>query len=29
MQTYRDNVLIILGDAGINFHAGTYSIDKA
>ena len=23
MQTSRDDILIILGDAGINFHAGT------
>ena len=26
MQTSRDDILIILGDAGINFHAGTLDI---
>ena len=26
MQTDRDDILIILGDAGINFHAGALDI---
>ena len=26
MQTSRDDILIILGDAGINFHAGSLDI---
>lgn len=26
MRTSRDDILIILGDAGINFHAGTLDI---